>query len=73
MAEKLRPRHIKNSPRQTLTILSKLQPEKLLNYIFHVEGSNGDDTWICNSGAPKWYTWGQSMFMDFKPLNEKNP
>jgi hypothetical protein len=45
--------------------------EIIPNYTFHVGGSSGDSTWICNSGAPRWYTWDKSVFVNFKPMDGK--
>jgi hypothetical protein len=31
-----------------------------------------EETWIRDSGAPRWwYTWGKSVFVNFKPMDGK--
>jgi hypothetical protein len=41
------------------------------NYTFHVGGGSSDSTWIHDSGAPRWYTWDKSVFVNFKPMDGK--
>jgi hypothetical protein len=36
-----------------------------------VGGGSGDSTWIHDSGAPRWYTWDKSVFVNFKPMDGK--
>jgi hypothetical protein len=36
-----------------------------------VGGDSGDNTWIHDSRAPRWYTWEKSVFVDFKPMDGK--
>jgi hypothetical protein len=60
--------------------MGKLKPHRRLptqkqetipNYTFHVGGGSGDSTWINNSGAPRWYMWDKSVFMNFKAMDGK--
>jgi hypothetical protein len=60
-AEKLKPH--RRFPAQKQEIIP--------NYTFHVGGSSGDSTWIRDSGAPRWYTWDKSVFVNFKPMDGK--
>jgi hypothetical protein len=45
--------------------------EKIPNYTIHVGGGSGDSTWIRDSGAPRWYTWDKSVFVNFKQMDGK--
>jgi hypothetical protein len=45
--------------------------EVIPNYTFHVGGGSSDSTWIRNSGAPRWYMWDKSAFVNFKPMDGK--
>jgi hypothetical protein len=42
--------------------------ENIPNNTFHVGGGSGDSAWIRDSGAPRWYSWDKSVFVNFKPI-----